>query len=116
IDLGLLGEPDHALPNRHLGRPHALRPLLDHPLEKPHAQLDLALRVLAMREVPLRQLDMRVGAARGVDVADEWKDGVVVGRKRQLRLPTLRKLADRKSTRLNSSHVSISYAVFCLKK
>src|SRR5699024_11770063 len=26
------------------------------------------------------------------------------------------KLRDRKSTRLNSSHVSISYAVFCLKK
>src|SRR5207249_10593503 len=25
-------------------------------------------------------------------------------------------MADRKSTRLNSSHVSISYAVFCLKK
>src|SRR5699024_11299686 len=28
---------------------------------------------------------------------------------------TVRRL-DRKSTRLNSSHVSISYAVFCLKK
>src|SRR5207249_4968117 len=27
-----------------------------------------------------------------------------------------RALQDRKSTRLNSSHVSISYAVFCLKK
>src|SRR5437660_12120629 len=27
-----------------------------------------------------------------------------------------RKPADRKSTRLNSSHVAISYAVFCLKK
>src|SRR6266704_5589329 len=27
-----------------------------------------------------------------------------------------RQAADRKSTRLNSSHVSISYAVFCLKK
>src|SRR5690625_6954708 len=26
------------------------------------------------------------------------------------------KLIDRKSTRLNSSHVAISYAVFCLKK
>src|SRR2546426_3894593 len=26
------------------------------------------------------------------------------------------KLADRKSTRLNSSHLVISYAVFCLKK
>src|SRR5207249_9829190 len=28
----------------------------------------------------------------------------------------LRSVGDRKSTRLNSSHVSISYAVFCLKK
>src|SRR5699024_12029828 len=28
----------------------------------------------------------------------------------------IRSLLDRKSTRLNSSHVSISYAVFCLKK
>src|SRR5215510_15868756 len=26
------------------------------------------------------------------------------------------RVADRKSTRLNSSHVAISYAVFCLKK
>src|SRR5690625_5950188 len=29
---------------------------------------------------------------------------------------TLDKIRDRKSTRLNSSHVAISYAVFCLKK
>src|SRR3712207_8992056 len=28
----------------------------------------------------------------------------------------LRDVADRKSTRLNSSHANISYAVFCLKK
>src|SRR5436305_10018758 len=35
-------------------------------------------------------------------------DGLRVGRDRVLR--------DRKSTRLNSSHVRISYAVFCLKK
>src|SRR3712207_9247652 len=28
----------------------------------------------------------------------------------------LRALQDRKSTRLNSSHANISYAVFCLKK
>src|SRR5262245_65869575 len=28
----------------------------------------------------------------------------------------LRSLPDRKSTRLNSSHLGISYAVFCLKK
>src|SRR5574337_337535 len=31
-------------------------------------------------------------------------------------LPGPRGIADRKSTRLNSSHHSISYAVFCLKK
>src|SRR5438874_7295126 len=30
--------------------------------------------------------------------------------------PTIAKVRDRKSTRLNSSHVEISYAVFCLKK
>src|SRR6266498_4742654 len=30
--------------------------------------------------------------------------------------PRAPKTADRKSTRLNSSHVRISYAVFCLKK
>src|SRR5437868_12469187 len=35
------------------------------------------------------------------------------GRARALRRGPRR---DRKSTRLNSSHVSISYAVFCLKK
>src|SRR5437660_4844054 len=35
----------------------------------------------------------------------------------RLPLPLLRQLSrDRKSTRLNSSHVAISYAVFCLKK
>src|SRR5207249_7817324 len=33
-----------------------------------------------------------------------------------LRDPQLDHRQDRKSTRLNSSHVSISYAVFCLKK
>src|SRR5699024_11692069 len=39
-----------------------------------------------------------------------------IGRDQQFAavLPGL--LLDRKSTRLNSSHVSISYAVFCLKK
>src|SRR5438067_9362644 len=30
--------------------------------------------------------------------------------------PVVYSVGDRKSTRLNSSHVSISYAVFCLKK
>src|SRR5437868_10031960 len=34
----------------------------------------------------------------------------------RLSTPYVREYQDRKSTRLNSSHVSISYAVFCLKK
>src|SRR5207302_3230430 len=33
-----------------------------------------------------------------------------------VQLDKIRKQQDRKSTRLNSSHVKISYAVFCLKK
>src|SRR5690606_42055266 len=34
----------------------------------------------------------------------------------RIRKETIRASIDRKSTRLNSSHVKISYAVFCLKK
>src|SRR3712207_7460809 len=35
---------------------------------------------------------------------------------RAVRLVTQENFRDRKSTRLNSSHANISYAVFCLKK
>src|SRR5689334_23841289 len=38
------------------------------------------------------------------------------GQARAQRRPAARGGQDRKSTRLNSSHSSISYAVFCLKK
>src|SRR5438477_8722181 len=38
-----------------------------------------------------------------------------VARPRQIAMAISKEL-DRKSTRLNSSHMSISYAVFCLKK
>src|SRR5689334_24006546 len=46
---------------------------------------------------------------------------VVLGRRKYLtdrgqRFKVEQRIADRKSTRLNSSHSSISYAVFCLKK
>src|SRR3712207_9504194 len=43
------------------------------------------------------------------DVADERDDPRQVVRQQ-------RAVLDRKSTRLNSSHANISYAVFCLKK
>src|SRR5690606_40846145 len=41
---------------------------------------------------------------------------VVRGAPRRVGEPGRRQRGDRKSTRLNSSHVKISYAVFCLKK
>src|SRR6266508_5235337 len=60
-----------------------------------------------------------------VDVADEIRRDLANGRSgaghrelpHQVLLKTRRaRQRDRKSTRLNSSHVAISYAVFCLKK
>src|SRR5690606_41420885 len=46
----------------------------------------------------------------GGDVREPHQEGRVPGRDGE------RRQQDRKSTRLNSSHVKISYAVFCLKK
>src|SRR5207245_10199962 len=47
----------------------------------------------------------------GTAALDHALGGLDVGR-----VALVDELADRKSTRLNSSHGSISYAVFCLKK
>src|SRR5438067_10244786 len=59
-----------------------------------------------------RSLDALVELLDAVDVLLHHPVGAV-GRRR---LEPERRDRDRKSTRLNSSHVSISYAVFCLKK
>src|SRR3989442_11991167 len=53
------------------------------------------------REIHLRLRQLLHGRDQGAGVAAPPLEGVV---------------QDRKSTRLNSSHVRISYAVFCLKK
>src|SRR5690606_41877564 len=45
-----------------------------------------------------------------------WKSAPCVSQTRPRRGGKSGGRADRKSTRLNSSHVKISYAVFCLKK
>src|SRR5699024_11893972 len=68
----------------------------------------------------LGQLDAEV-LVRVVDL-DLTGDGHTVVRDRggaprtRTTVTIAREVDDRKSTRLNSSHVSISYAVFCLKK
>src|SRR5438552_11673245 len=46
----------------------------------------------------------------------ELLDGAHVGARVQLLVERVGQDVDRKSTRLNSSHQIISYAVFCLKK
>src|SRR5690606_40052584 len=52
---------------------------------------------------------------RGGDLRGRADRGAVVGHDDTATVTEVT-LADRKSTRLNSSHVKISYAVFCLKK
>src|SRR3712207_8051095 len=61
----------------------------------------------------------RISEATGLDVDDfdvEDAEGVVLlrGKGGKERLVPIG--SDRKSTRLNSSHANISYAVFCLKQ
>src|SRR5204862_2780969 len=59
------------------------------------------------RREPGRAEELAQGAVRRVDPG---------ARARGVRLDVRLGVRDRKSTRLNSSHVEISYAVFCLKK
>src|SRR3712207_8366031 len=62
-------------------------------------------------------LPISLGAVRagGRDGADRRGLGCA-GRHRAAAGPAVPRIRDRKSTRLNSSHANISYAVFCLKK
>src|SRR5690625_6816032 len=57
---------------------------------------------------PLEQL----GLPRGIKIGAIVRHGQVIIPQPDTQLD----IGDRKSTRLNSSHVAISYAVFCLKK
>src|SRR3712207_7022404 len=55
------------------------------------------------------------GPIRGVGAQQVQAGVLLLGSQDRLRRGALVRL-DRKSTRLNSSHANISYAVFCLKK
>src|SRR5207249_11964826 len=96
--------PLHSFPTRRssdlddgalgVSKPHRLRELGRHRLERDADPA--ALHPPAVDELRGDALD-HVGGDREADALATWS-------------------RDRKSTRLNSSHVSISYAVFCLKK
>src|SRR5256885_2429047 len=64
-------------------------------------------------ETPATQFLRRHGIAFTEHVYDYVEHGGTEESSRQLGVPEHQ---DRKSTRLNSSHLVISYAVFCLKK
>src|SRR5438067_7823035 len=50
------------------------------------------------------------------DLLDRRPAALSGGQRQRVAMGRGKRCRDRKSTRLNSSHVSISYAVFCLKK
>src|SRR5690606_40065280 len=104
----LTAPPPTALPT--LSLPDALPISLLQPFVRPLAQIIRQLDALRQREVRQHRLaegELKVAAAGDLDgVLQRLGD---VGEQ-------LGHLLDRKSTRLNSSHVKISYAVFCLKK
>src|SRR3712207_6903490 len=68
---------------------------------------DLALNPFTIFEPARPDLDP-VSAVVEDTLGETWLESDDVG--------PLRDILDRKSTRLNSSHANISYAVFCLKK
>src|SRR5437868_8844557 len=60
---------------------------------------------------------MTPSCGKSVSLPSSTKAGILAVRALTAKIPAFVELGkDRKSTRLNSSHVSISYAVFCLKK
>src|SRR5256885_8531675 len=76
-------------------------------------------RPLEKEDGPHRVVGARVGVAK--ERARGWIAQIARARDEPIRpielsVPERERRQDRKSTRLNSSHLVISYAVFCLKK
>src|SRR3712207_7487714 len=72
------------------------------PLSRSRLPAEAATNLYRILQEALQNVHKHAGATR-VSVILERRDGQT-------------QLIDRKSTRLNSSHANISYAVFCLKK
>src|SRR5215813_14555423 len=81
----------------------------------PPLALRFTLRVL-YSQFSIEALELRNIAAARVDLHLDTPSGDVAALDLPFAVVELELAKDRKSTRLNSSHVRISYAVFCLKK
>src|SRR5207249_11678610 len=97
--------------------PSSLRLLFLLPLPRPPSSPLFPYTTLFRSQLPQRSRRRRAGPGNRLG-GGTGRGGSGLGR---VHLPQHsghegRRRQDRKSTRLNSSHVSISYAVFCLKK
>src|SRR5690625_3008914 len=72
------------------------------------------LMIIETGAIPLQQRKFRIVTTPFLTVSKHFTERV--NRSTASGQQTLHGELDRKSTRLNSSHVAISYAVFCLKK
>src|SRR5207245_9825681 len=78
---------------------------------------NLVISLLAKQEFAVPRVVARVNHPKNEWLFNEnWGVDVAVSTPHLILALTEEALSDRKSTRLNSSHGSISYAVFCLKK
>src|SRR5947209_12432238 len=66
--------------------------------------------------VPLYEALVLAAKKEGIAGATVLRGILSFGASSRIHTAKLLDLSDRKSTRLNSSHANISYAVFCLKK
>src|SRR3712207_9025049 len=92
-------------------RPPRSTPLSLHdalPILQPAVQVLDGVEAVHPQEVLIQGADEAFGDAVALRLADEGG--------RALDAEEADLVLDRKSTRLNSSHANISYAVFCLKK
>src|SRR5699024_12202641 len=74
-----------------------------------HSTSDKSGKVIAKQKEEIEELEREIASLE--DIVDDQDKEI-----KKLEKSKEGKAEDRKSTRLNSSHVSISYAVFCLKK
>src|SRR5690554_7586286 len=75
-----------------------------------------AKRFVVVEEIADAFIERFVERMRAVRMGDPFEPGTDLGPMASTDLRDELHDQDRKSTRLNSSHVRISYAVFCLKK
>src|SRR5207248_9707834 len=84
-----------------------------------HDALPILNRLAGLIAKQRGQVPLRSTQCGGKDVEREWLGVALLDEgehSRDQRRRELLSTPDRKSTRLNSSHRTISYAVFCLKK